>query len=174
MATAPLFNTLEVLKAGLRLSGATQPDFDAILDRTLLEVRVGFYDKLGESLISSILTTTLVASPTTPAQIARTKASIVEVLWAKYFLLLELPTMFMDSSGQAEQVWNQEGLIRESTTSKTNKLREDLSARIDMMLDELSGIATTGGVRATTIEPGPPDPLRPRESISLFRTHNLT
>lgn len=169
MTTPPLFNTsLAALKAGLRLSGSTQPDTQAILDRALQEVRLGFYESLSEARISQILETPLSSAPTTLAQRDRSKAALIETLWVKFILLLELPTMFLDSSGQADQVWNEEGLIRESQTSKIQKMRDDLWLRITGLLDELRGKDSDGGLRATTFSPDPPV-LRPRGSISPLR-----
>lgn len=165
MPNAPLFNSsFSELKAGLRLSGSTQPDTIAILDRALSEVRVGLYSQLGETRITEILATSLVPSPVTTAQLDRTKAALTETLWVKYLLLLELPLLFMDSSGQTDQVWNEEGLVRDSTPRRVEQMRESLWSRITSLLNELNTRKPNGGPYAVSLSPVC-DPLRPGDSI---------
>lgn len=166
MAIEPLFvSSIAALKSGLRLTGATQPDTSAIIDRIVQEVRVGFYDSLGALRISEILAMPVEENPTSASALTRLKAIGVEICWVKLRLLYELPVLFMDSSGQTAQVWNEEGLTRQGAGRDLEDLKEHLQEKVDNGLSELAGgDAPAGKVQAHLLGPETTPP-RPRESV---------
>jgi hypothetical protein len=164
---APLFNIdLDTLKGKLRLSGTAQADAEAIIEQKLSEVRVGFYDSLGVSRIGQLLAIPLEDSPTTAAGIMRLKAANTEVQWIKLLLFRALPTMFIDSSGSALQVWNEEGFTRQASQSDLSREINRLQAEVNDALKDLKGNqpVDAGVIEAATIGPACPPP-RPFGSL---------
>lgn len=162
MAVAPLFiSDMTTLKAALRLSGVTQPDTDAIIDRVVSEVRVGFYDRLGTTRVSTLVALPSVENPTTTDGILRTRAETTEVLWVRAMLLSELPTLFVDSSGQLPQVWQEEGLARGMGQTDAERVAEDLMQRVESALSLLAdGGSANDKIKIASLGPAttPPQP----------------
>jgi len=161
MAVAPLFvASMAALKASLQLTNATQADTLAVIDRVVSEVRVGFYDKLGSSLVSRIVGYSVTENPTSTNEILRLKASNIETCWVKMRLLEELPVLFMDASNSVSQEWNEEGLTRNAASREIRKLIDSLRTKVNRGLGDLAG----GGANISVI--GPEDtPPRPGETI---------
>ena len=125
------------LKNRIRLGGAPDTDeFRAQLDSAIVEARVEIYDRLGEARVAQLLATTGTDSPVTLAERDRAKAEILETKLVKKILLAVLPTAFIDSSGDARQVWNEQAILR-SPESRARDLASDLSEEIDRLFFEL-------------------------------------
>jgi hypothetical protein len=163
MAITPLFvESMAVLKERLSLSGATQTDTTAAIESATTEVRVRLYERLGELTVSQLLAIsyTEANSPTTADERKRAMANEAEVLWIKYLLLHELPTLFIDASFQTDQIWNEEGLTRRATGAQTQDLIDKTWQRLQDVLGLLESGAFGGIARAETIGPDQ-TPLRP-------------
>jgi hypothetical protein len=180
MAVDPLFvPSMADLKRRLALSGSTQTDTQAEINTAAIEVNVRLHARLGEALVAQIqaipdLIDALNPSADPPVLIEptdadgrlRAMAEQAEVLWVKWILIQELPTLFMDSSFNVDQQWNEEGLTRR--TNPTNV--QDMADRVWKRLQDILGFITssnfTGMVDARIIEPdASPAPLRPGGTI---------
>jgi hypothetical protein len=144
---------MTVLKAALRLSGTASTDSLAILDRAVEKARVGFYDALGASRVSTIVAMTYSENPTTTNGITRAKANQTEVSWVRMLLLQELPSMFVDGGGQVGQTWNEEGLTRDASAFDTETQITRLKNEIDGALQELSTSQDSPKMKIKTIGP---------------------
>lgn len=173
MAVEPVFHkTMEDLKAALRLTGATQPDTITIVERVTQEVRVGFYEKLGETRVTEILSFAVEENPTSADPLTRLKAINTETCWVKWRLIHELPVLFMDSSGNVDQAWNEEGLTREASARDLKALAKALEAKVLDALEDLAGVGDSGSARVFTIEPETTPP-RPFESLYPPKSLNV-
>jgi hypothetical protein len=113
---APLFIASEAdLESKLRLSAvpATATDTHAIIDEGILHARVEFYSELGEVRVAALVAEAYSETASTEAGILRMLANLTEVMIVKCYLMVNLPTMFMDASGDANKVWNEEAPLRE-------------------------------------------------------------
>ncbi|MFG0317079.1 MAG: hypothetical protein ACF8XB_07400 [Planctomycetota bacterium JB042] len=159
--TPPLFvEDLETLKAELRLNGiASDADAGAILNSAILEVRLGLIRELTKSRIDTIRETAFNEEPSTNEEVLRALGNTVETTWVRIVLMDTLPSLFLDSSGDAEQVWNEEGLFRGESTATLDDKRRRLWRKVQEDLELLRGDESIGAetsVRATTLEPDPP------------------
>lgn len=146
MATNPVFNSdLAAVKAQLRLSGiAAGSDAQVMLEAALLQVRAGFYSRLGSTRMTALLAMTSVAAPTTNDQILRSIANLCEVLWVRCILLDKLPIVFMDNSGGDVEFLNQEGTFRSITPERLDAERQRCSTQIEEWLALLAGETSIG------------------------------
>ena len=156
---------MDTLKARLRLSGTAQTDGLAQIDEAVERARIGFYERLGSSVISTINATGYVENGTTDAQLARARAFSTEVLWVKMILLDTMPILVMDSSAANPQTWNEEGLLRGSGASERAKMVLALKSEIESNLSFLSGDGSNpSSLNVSTIGPLI-TPARPGESV---------
>lgn len=165
MPVTPLFfDDVDALKTELRLSGSTQTDTAAIIERAIKEVRVGFYDNLGTERMAQLLALTVEDSPTSSEGILALKAQNAEVLWTRLKLFQVLPTLFMDSSGNTAQIWNEEGVLRDSTPSEINRQIKRMETDLLTMLEDLDGSSSEGISHVSCI--GPTEtPKKPGQSV---------
>lgn len=167
MAVAPLFvATMDELRQAVRLSTeALNNEAVQILDRAVLEVRVGCYDRLGATLVASLKAVTPSDAPTTSDELSRARAEQVEVSWVKLVLLRELRALFMDASGQTGRVWNEEATFRDSSSRDIRELMDSLRSVVDEGIEALkSGGADNTSVRAEALSPAVTPP-RPFDSV---------
>lgn len=154
MAVAPLFVVnVATLKARLRLTGAASADAAAMIDQAIEEVRQKLYGRLGATRIAAIAAITYVENGTTDNQILRALANTVEIKWVRMFLLRTLPTLFMDTAGIRQQVFNDESAFTTGTNIEKELAR--LQAEIDQALDILSGeeaLTEASSVRSDLLE----------------------
>lgn len=164
MPVEPLFiSNITTLKAKLRLTGATQPDTAKIIDSAMEAVRIGFFDHLGGDRVAELLAIPYAENALTETALERTKANNVEVSWVRLHLLRTLPSLLMDASGVAQQMWNQENAF--ARTSDTAKEIERLEAEITQKLDELMSDDDEGGTtQVATL--GPTSTWIPGQSIA--------
>lgn len=164
MPVEPLFiANLSLLKAKLRLTGATQPDTARIIDSAMEAARIGFFDHLGVDRVSELLAIAYSENALTEAALERTKANNLEVSWVRLHLLRVLPSLLMDASGVSQQMWNQENAF--ARTSDTAKEIERLEAEIAQGLDELASDEDEGGTtQVATL--GPTSTWIPGQSVA--------
>lgn len=169
MAVAPLFvSNMTALKSALKLSGSTQTDTATIIDRAVQEVRLGFFDHLGSTRVTEIGTYSSTDNPSSTEEIARVKAETAEILWVKSKLLRDLPSLFMDSSGNTDQVWNEEGLTREANDREIKDKIASLEEQVFNLLGSLAGSENVGtATKASTLNSST-TPIRPGQSLGGF------
>jgi hypothetical protein len=155
VAVAPLFvATKALLLEKLRLSGVpAASDAADIIDQAIEEVRLGFYDRLGDARVTQLLTFLYVENPTTANARMRSRANACEIAWCRRLLRERLPVMFMDGSANINQVWNDEAAFRRAEQSVFDKLQ----AEVEAMLLILAGTETEiSKVKAAILEPDTP------------------
>lgn len=166
MPAAPLFVAdLDTLKARLRLSGLPSGgDGEALYDEALMRVRTGFYRRLGATRVDTILAIDYEADPETSDEVLRAVANSAEVKWTYLVLIDLMPTLFMDASGQSQEVWNTEGLFRQGrpSASRIQALKDDLETDLAFLSGDPDEVST---MRSDTIDP---DPEAPDPGDSLF------
>jgi len=171
--TDPLFVAdLDTLKKSVRLSGVpgSREDTLAILNEAILKARLDFNRRLGAQRVAQLSAIAFVDNPVSGDEVLRALANQVETNIVYVQLLRKLPNLFMDASGAAQRIWNEEAPFRErgpTTLDKEihrleNQIEEDmeiLSAE-ESVPDETS-IKTFDGTRLTPA-PRPGDSLRTR------------
>lgn len=171
--TDPLFVAdLDTLKAAVRLTGVppSRTDTLAILNEAILKARLDFNRRLGAQRVAQLAAITYNENPTTDDEIARALANQVETNIVYVQLLRKLPNLFMDASGAAQRIWNEEAPFRERGPTTLDKEIHRLENQIEEDMELLSSeeaipdettIKTFDGSR-TTAAPRPGDSLRPR------------
>lgn len=163
----PLFNdSIGDLLAKLRLTGIKN-DGLVIVKEVILQVRMGFYDQIGESRIAQILLSLPTDNPTSLDSITRLKAGIAEVLWCRMLLLRRLPSLFMDASDKTQEIWDQEGLTRQAGASELDKELDRIQDELNDMLSDLAGDAEADDSSLLVYVSGVPD-NQPRPGDTAF------
>ena len=162
MATAPLFvASLDLLKPKLRLSGVpTTSDADDIINEAILIARQKFYRELGGPRITVLKAIVFTETPTTDNQILRAVANSTEVLMVRCELMKMLPSMFMDGNANQNQIFQDEGLFRDTTSNQLEQLRMQCEIEIQQNFDLLAGdeeIASENSLRIDS--PGVSQPV---------------
>ena len=102
MAIEPLFMVdRAALVAELRLTNAIDGDAPAIIDGTIQEVRINFYDCLTTTRVDEILTFATADNPSTDEERIRVRAEKTEVMWMRMLLLTRLPNFFLAHFGNS-------------------------------------------------------------------------
>lgn len=144
----PLFLTdLDAMKQELRLSGvpAIGEDANVILENALLEVRTGFYRRLGITRVGQLVAFTANdTAPTTESEILRSIARTVEVKWTFVVLMDRLPTLWMDDSGGAWMQFNEQGTFRKMSLADRADARKRMLTDIEQSMVILAGDQTLG------------------------------
>jgi len=168
MAVLPLFiTTIADLQSRLRLTGTAQADSLRMMTETIEQVRVYLYDALGSARVAVILATAHSDAPTTNAELLRSKAELVESMWVRMILMRRMPMLFMDTSAQTQQVWNEDGLTRNMGAAGIEKELARLQNDISNLLDDLQGaVPSTSSIHVSTVGPLVIPP-RPGASIGL-------
>lgn len=159
----PLFLAdLAAMKAELKLSGvpATGEDANVILEDVLLQVRTGFYRRLGITRVGQLVAFTAnYVNPTTNDEILRAVAKSVEVKWTWCLLGERLPQSWMDDSGGAWQRYNEQGTFRKMSLREREEQCDRYKDEIEQAMILLSGEQSLGdesGINVTTFSPEPP------------------
>ncbi len=141
MATNPVFNSdLATVKARLRLSGVPETaDAQAMLEAALLQVRTGFYSRLGADRMAALLAIVPVEAPSTPDEILRAIGELCEIQWTRCILLDRLPVTFMDNAGGDLEFINQEGTFRSISTDRLAAERQRCTIQVEEWLSQLAG-----------------------------------
>ncbi len=144
----PLFIAdIATMQKELRLSGvpAVGDDANNIIATALLEVRTGFYRRLGVTRVGQLVAFTAnYTNPTTNDEILRALAAVVEVKWTYCVLMDRLPVMWMDDSGSAWQKFNEQGTFRKTTLREREAQCERNHQEIEQAMLLLSGEQTLG------------------------------
>lgn len=137
MAVAPLFAaTMAALKLDLRLDGLRAGSAgESILIRATSAARVYLYQRLGTSIVSSMVAVSEVENPTTLLDIRRKACTLAEVEIVRCELLDLMPVMVGDASGDAQQVYNDEGVWRQITPEERMEVLARCRARIEELLE---------------------------------------
>jgi len=164
MAITSLFIDLDVLKARVGLSNATQADQLAKLNQALQEVRIGFYKSLGAARISQLLAVASSDAPATSSQIDRTLTETTEVNWVKMLLLRSMPSFYMTAA--VGQAWNEENLTQSTdqfaASKEINRLNTEIQSALSSLMgeDEDDGQAVASCIGPLTTQPRPGESIR--------------
>lgn len=154
----PLFHPdRDTLKTALRLSGASKPASEALIDEAILGFRVWINRRLGAARVSQITTE--------PA------AELLEIKWVRLALRDTMPTLFMDDSAQTSQVWNEEGLSREGQISSEQRAR--LQEEIDDLAEGLVDPPTDEDDSFKALALGGLEPCQRPKPLSTHGTRSM-
>ena len=167
MAATPLFlRNRDDLLSRLRLSNVADTDAQSVIDEAITESRLAFYETLGSARVSQIKAMALKDTPDTDDERTRALAAVVESKICRRRLMMTLPTLFMDNSGDARAAWNDEGFLR-ANKARTQALKDALDQEIADGMNRLSGSDESAAVRvqAASLEPDAADRIEPGSSI---------
>lgn len=137
MAVEPLYTDTRVnFLLKIRLSSARSEQTISVIDVVMSQVRQNFYSRLGLVRALEIAGYTPSDNPTTENENLIATASAAEATWVTALLMQRLPTVFMEGKSEANQVWNEEPLSRD-TTRDTRIMIKDLLNQVDEMLGQL-------------------------------------
>lgn len=168
--TNPLFVAdIDTLKAAVRLTGvpASRTDTLAILNEAILKARLDFNRRLGEQRVSFLVGITYNENPTTEDEILRALANQVETNIVYVQLLRKLPNVFMDASGGAQRIWNEEAPFRERGPTTLDKEIHRLENQIEEDMEVLSLDEAIPDETTIKTFDGTPTHLGPRPGASL-------
>lgn len=160
----PLFLvSIESLKARLRLSGMSEDkDIADLLDEAISAARFRFYRDLGLDCVTALLALTREQNPTTEDGLIRDLAELTEARLVRKELMGIAPLLFVDKSGNALSVWNEEGFTRGADPTDLGQVREVLESSIRDAMDILK-------------EKALPDPITPGQaSVTVWTTEPAT
>lgn len=170
MATSTTFvSNLATLQKRLHLTGVPSTrDSQEMIEESVRVARTRFFRELGTSRVLELQALPSIDPPTTKDQVLRQVAEQCEVRISRLELSKTLPMAFLPSGGDAEERWNQEGLLRDLRTM-LEEMQEKWELQIQQDMDLLSGAEDLGEETvgaAYVVEPDETPP-RPGESISL-------
>ncbi len=138
----PLFlEDVAAMMKELRLSGVPSgEDANSIVATALLEVRTGFYRRLGIERVGQLVDMDEeLDDPTTEEELLRSLARTTEIKWTFVVLMDRMPMLFMDDSGGAWQQFNEQGTFRKLGINERTEMRTRLLQEIKANLDILAG-----------------------------------
>lgn len=170
MSISPTFvASMAVLKQRLRLTGV-KSDGEIIIEDAIESARLEFYTRLGISRVTTLLGYSYSeATPTTNEEILRSLANQTETRLVKRTLLRSMGILLKDGAASGREMWNQESIFRDKTSSELNEELRRLTSEIEDAFDLLSGsedVGNTTSARISVIEPDTPGP-RPGHSLNM-------
>lgn len=130
MAVEPLFcDSMDTLKAKLRMSGTTDTDSLAVIDQIVSEVRLGFYSKITRERAQYIASLPLVDNPSTDDEVLKSIGATTEVVWCLYLLGLRLPFAVIQANSKMLDRFNEEEAFRVGELPKAYLL--ELKRQVD-------------------------------------------
>ena len=164
------------VKARLRLSSvpSSSTDTAAIIAGAILDARLEFYRRLGQSRVDRLLAFSVVAAPASDEEVLRALAAQTEVKLVRVQLFRELPNAFMDASGDLQKRWSEEAPFRERPRSDREReiarLNEEIEQAMQMLArdegetpgDERTVFIYDGTPEDTSSIPLPGDTINPR------------
>lgn len=158
MAFAPLYVESESqLKLELRLTGLkTGSDGEAILVRSASAARLFIYRALGTTLALSLAGEVEVDNPTTLAEVKRKAATLLEVELTRNQLLQQMPVRVADSSGNDLEVYNREGVWRQSSSTDKQNIIAASNAYIAELIAIILGDDELGDTSSMRVYDGSP------------------
>lgn len=170
MSIAPLFiKDRPTLLDSLRLTGTDESSGQQI-DDAILEARQGIYEELGSERVTAIVGYTRSNTPSTTNELVRSKAETVERKWVRAILMRTMPTFFLQGSGQSQQVWNEEGLLRDADFRHEKEISR-LMSEVHCGLQDLSTGTCSPNINVigpTTTNPYPGSSVFPQPGDSNF------
>lgn len=135
MAVDPLYNTKAGLLLKIRLKDAPSDQTNAVIDMAISQVRIEFFSRIGSDRAQEIAALIPADNPTTDDEILYSTASTAEGLWVTALLYDLLPTLFMESTNEAQQNWNDEPLSRDAR--QLQKAKAVLLSQVDKLIGDL-------------------------------------
>lgn len=168
MATVPLFvASLATLKQMLRLTGVPSAgDAAEMVLEGIRRARLAFHRRLGSARVAVLVAMTYDDTPDDDNELLRILANSVEVKLVHTYLLDTLPTMFMDGSGNAQEIWNDEAPYRSGPVPESTKAR--LKAEIEEDMALLAGEVEFGDETSWKITLNEPDEAPPEPGATAF------
>jgi len=170
MAISPAFvESTAVLKENLRLSGMdSAKDSATLLEQAIRKARSQFYRRLGQSRMDTLIAITPSDTPSTTNENLREIARQTEIMIVKQELTWTLPMLFQDASGEAQQLWNEEGVFRGEDQFSLGSLRDMLHFEIEQNFQFLEGEETAGAETTWSITTFEPEDAPPKIGESAF------
>lgn len=169
MAISPIFVAdLPTLKSRLRLSGVgASADAEKMIEGAVLTVRSNLQRALGTARLGVLASYAHSDAPANDNEYLRLLAEETEVKWVRMELMRALPMLFMDGSGNSQQVWNDEAPFRQAGSFSIGKEIDRLQAEILQNLDALRGDMPPGEeatIKTTDLIPDS-EPPAPGDSV---------
>lgn len=129
----PLFLAdLDDLKGELRLTGIRpETDSQRVLERAVLAFSVEFGHRAGFDAITEIQAITFSKQVTTPDQLRRAAARLLEVKSVWLFMILNGPVLIGDASAASLQVYNDEGVWRQIDEDERRRMAQQCQVDIE-------------------------------------------
>ena len=146
--TNPLFlSDFDELLVALRLDGligdTNVASEERMVEEALRRARLGIVKRLGLDAVSDLQAIPFEANPSTNDEYRRMSANSMEILWTKKILLCDFNVFFLESSGDAREAFNEEGLLRNMTPEKVKELIACVSGQLEAILDDIEGTDRT-------------------------------
>lgn len=161
MTVTPLFlDDFAAVQTALRLSDLREgSDAVAILEGGVRAARLRFYQHLGPAVIASIRETDYTDEPETTEEMKRMAGNLCEVEMVRLHLLDRMPVIFMDASGSAREVFNNEAAFRSMDPESLAQIRERIEDQIENWLAVMAGEIELGdGSPSQSFTQRPPCP----------------
>lgn len=158
MAISPTFvASLDTLRQRLRLSGlADDSDAQVMFEQAVKIARSTFHRRLTHARVVIIQAYTATDTPATNNEYLKAMAEEAEVKIVRRELLSTMPSLFMDSAGDAQEIWDREAPFRGTSQFGRDRLRQQLTNEIEELMEILEGTDSAGSetsFRATVINP---------------------
>jgi hypothetical protein len=148
VTTTLFIKDLDRLKSSLRLSGSESRDSSQLLVDAVDKARLLFFKRLTSSVVVTLQAIASVDSPTTPDQLRRATAEMLEILIVRRDLLMTMPVFTMDPSTNQE-VWNEDALVRKMTRRERDESVARMDAEIESFFSDI--LADSGSVNGLRI-----------------------
>lgn len=167
MPLTPLFvDTFDNLVAALRLTGHSDSAV-ALIDDGVRHARLRFWRRLGKARVDVLVAFTADDTPEDTNEFLRLQARVTEVKIVRRFLYETMPVLFLDASGQRDEVWNTESAFRQGKPSAA--VLKGMDDEIDQDMEILAGEREpTEEVETMQVADLEPDNAPPRPGDSLF------
>jgi hypothetical protein len=162
------------LQERLRLSSvpASSTDTLAIFTDAIEDARLAFFRRLGADRVSALLAITDVPAPVTNDENLRCLANRVELWLVKVRLLRDLPSAFMDASGDLQRRWNEEAPFREMPSSDREREIARINEDIEQSMQLLAGTESVGEEFNVYTYDGTPEETPPLPGDTLLPWYN--
>lgn len=153
MAVDPVFasDRASLLKK-LRMSTSVEDSSSDVIDEAILQVRTAIYQRLGADRVGEINSTSYSENASTEEEILRLSAAQIELHGVMARLMRNGPVFLLEAKNEAEEAWNDDDLLRNSTGDDRISYHEDLFLQgLDALVDD--GVIDTTSIRAKTFGP---------------------
>lgn len=130
MAVEPLYNeSKDALLLRARIKTVDDVQSVALIDQSIQEVRLGFFQRLGKTRAKTITGYSYTENPDSDEEVLRVTAAATEANWLRYLLIQRLPHLSMAADSTVRDLWNEEPLTRDS--GYLNEYLKQLKEEID-------------------------------------------